>query len=126
VGAFSFTAIAMLLLGLYSYLDYQRLNQQETYPTPEDAFLRGRSMEEATIEFSTREFQTIAGIKIVTFDDVWFVAGRYNIDGDWKPTGNSFFRVDGGWVRVSEISATPFVVCAARRVRQEFVRLFGP
>jgi hypothetical protein len=126
MGAFSFLILAGLLLALYAYLDFQRLKQQKAYSTPENAFLMGYTVEEATIEFSTREFQSIAGIEIMTFDDVWFVAGHVNRNGERKPVGGTFFRANGGWVRVSEISPTPFVVCAARRIGQELAWLLGP
>ena len=119
VGAISFLMVAGLLLGLYSYLDFQRLKQQKAYPSPEDAFLDTLSGAKVTVESSRRCSVIIAGQETLPLDDLWFVTAYYSVNGDSRPAGTLFFRIDEGWVRVSETSPTPLVICTARKVGQE-------
>jgi len=120
VGAFSFLVVAVLLVGLHSYLDYQRLKQQEAFATPKAAFL-STDTREVSIEWSRGEGITIAGERVLTFDDFQIVAGQYGS----REAIAWYLRTDDGWVRVPGESLTPFVVCAVRRAGKEVTHLFG-
>jgi hypothetical protein len=126
VGAFSFLIVAALLLGLYCVLDFHRLKQQRAYPTPEDAFVDMRFVDEVIVESSRRCSVIIGGQEVLPLNDLWFVTGYYSSKGVRKPAGTLVFRVDGGWVRVSETSPTPLVAFAVRKVRQQVELLFDP
>jgi hypothetical protein len=117
VGALSFFIMAALLLGLYSYLDLQRLNEQRAYQSPEEAFLASLSHHQPEITSSRRCSVILAGHETWPLEDLWFVTGHYTKDGQRKAAGTLFLHLDSGWVRVSETSPTPLLVCAARKLK---------
>ena len=124
LGVVCFLTLGVFLLGLYSYLDLQRLKQQRSFPNPEEAFLDIQSDGKVTVESSRRCSLIIARREVLPLDDLWFVTGRYTVDGEERPAGTLFFHIEGGWVRVSEVSPTPILVYVARRLRGKVSELF--